>query len=313
MSIMRSLLRTALIASFATLTGCGAFFQRGSDALRHPMRENCLVLSAGGPAGIAHLGAIEALRAAHVPINCVVGTSMGAVVGSLYATDPSGDTTARYVRFATEYERVTRAEADSSGGLFGVLGALVGAATGGVGSIVLGAMGGYAVGASSVTPIAHQRFVHVLDGQLDHATIERLPMSFVTMHQERAENSLRMVVDRSGSLATAVGASAANPFIFSDLNPRSMQQLDPAADRLAAVPIGQACEEHPGARLIVINVMGDSPPRLADQSCEVLEVQVRIPSGVDLRAAIQPGPVFRQVVEVGRSATASVLSGYDGP
>lgn len=58
-------------------------------------REHCLVLPAGGPAGVAHLGAIEALREARVPIACVVGTSMGAVVGALYASSPQADTTAR--------------------------------------------------------------------------------------------------------------------------------------------------------------------------------------------------------------------------
>lgn len=43
-----------------------------------------LVLSGGGAKGIAHAGVIQALEENDIPIDCVAGTSMGAVVGSLY-------------------------------------------------------------------------------------------------------------------------------------------------------------------------------------------------------------------------------------
>lgn len=44
-----------------------------------------LVLSGGGAKGIAHIGAIKALEDNDIPIDYVTGTSMGAIVGSLYA------------------------------------------------------------------------------------------------------------------------------------------------------------------------------------------------------------------------------------
>lgn len=44
-----------------------------------------LALSAGGVRGFAHVGVLEALHNAGVPIDLMAGTSMGAVVGSLYA------------------------------------------------------------------------------------------------------------------------------------------------------------------------------------------------------------------------------------
>lgn len=44
-----------------------------------------LVLSGGGARGFAHVGVLKALEAARVPIDVVVGTSMGAIVGGLYA------------------------------------------------------------------------------------------------------------------------------------------------------------------------------------------------------------------------------------
>ncbi|PLW70147.1 patatin-like phospholipase family protein [Pseudohalioglobus lutimaris] len=44
-----------------------------------------LVLAGGGARGIAHVGAITALEEMQVPIHAVAGTSMGALVGGLYA------------------------------------------------------------------------------------------------------------------------------------------------------------------------------------------------------------------------------------
>ncbi len=44
-----------------------------------------LVLSGGGIKGFAHIGVLEVLDSAHVPIDLIVGTSIGAVVGGLYA------------------------------------------------------------------------------------------------------------------------------------------------------------------------------------------------------------------------------------
>lgn len=43
-----------------------------------------LVLSGGGAKGIAHIGVIKALEDNDIAIDCLAGTSMGAVVGSLY-------------------------------------------------------------------------------------------------------------------------------------------------------------------------------------------------------------------------------------
>jgi NTE family protein len=45
-----------------------------------------LVLSAGSLRGVAHVGVIQALEDAGFPIDLVAGTSMGAVIGSMYAS-----------------------------------------------------------------------------------------------------------------------------------------------------------------------------------------------------------------------------------
>lgn len=45
-----------------------------------------LVLSGGGSKGVAHIGVIKALEENDIPIDYVAGTSMGAVIGGLYAS-----------------------------------------------------------------------------------------------------------------------------------------------------------------------------------------------------------------------------------
>lgn len=44
-----------------------------------------LVLSGGGAAGLAHIGVLQALEEHGVPIDCIAGSSMGALVGAMYA------------------------------------------------------------------------------------------------------------------------------------------------------------------------------------------------------------------------------------
>ncbi|MFN2429255.1 MAG: patatin-like phospholipase family protein [Cryomorphaceae bacterium] len=45
-----------------------------------------LVLSGGGAAGMAHIGVIKALEENEIPIDYITGTSMGALIGGLYAS-----------------------------------------------------------------------------------------------------------------------------------------------------------------------------------------------------------------------------------
>ena len=45
-----------------------------------------LVLSGGGAKGVAHIGVIRALEEEGIPIDYVTGTSMGAIIGALYAS-----------------------------------------------------------------------------------------------------------------------------------------------------------------------------------------------------------------------------------
>ncbi len=49
-----------------------------------------LVLSGGGARGLAHVGVLKVLERERIPVDMIAGTSMGAIVGGLYATGLSG-------------------------------------------------------------------------------------------------------------------------------------------------------------------------------------------------------------------------------
>jgi len=50
-----------------------------------------LVLSGGGARGAAHVGVLKVLEELRIPIDCIAGTSMGAITGGLYATGLSAE------------------------------------------------------------------------------------------------------------------------------------------------------------------------------------------------------------------------------
>ena len=50
-----------------------------------------LVLSGGGAKGAAHIGVLKYLEEAGIPIDYIAGTSMGSIVGGMYALGYSAD------------------------------------------------------------------------------------------------------------------------------------------------------------------------------------------------------------------------------
>lgn len=48
--------------------------------------KTCLVLGGGGARGAAHIGVLKVIERERIPIDCITGTSMGGIVGALYAS-----------------------------------------------------------------------------------------------------------------------------------------------------------------------------------------------------------------------------------
>jgi NTE family protein len=84
--------RSFIGALVAVLAASPALAQDKPCASKDPSRPSIgLVLSGGGALGIAHVGAIQELEARGIRPDCVVGTSMGAVIGGLYAAGLTGE------------------------------------------------------------------------------------------------------------------------------------------------------------------------------------------------------------------------------
>lgn len=78
-----------LVSVLVALLGCATMFgvETPDSILKRKDKQQRvgLVLSGGGAKGIAHVGVIKALEDNDIPIDYVTGTSMGAIVGSLYS------------------------------------------------------------------------------------------------------------------------------------------------------------------------------------------------------------------------------------
>jgi NTE family protein len=102
MRLIRTL--AALLAGFATVA---AFAQ----SVEPPRPRVALVLGGGGARGGAHLGVLQVLEELRVPVDCIAGTSMGALIGGAYAT---GVSPAEIIELVEKNDWITMFE-DSAG------------------------------------------------------------------------------------------------------------------------------------------------------------------------------------------------------
>lgn len=59
--------------------------QNDSTAVSRKAKRVAVVLSGGGAKGMAHIGVLKVLEKAGIPVDIVTGTSMGSIIGGLYA------------------------------------------------------------------------------------------------------------------------------------------------------------------------------------------------------------------------------------
>ena len=180
-----------------------------------------LVLGGGGARGAAHVGVIKALEEMRVPVDYVVGTSMGALVGGLYATGMSSDdltTLMSEIDWADMFkdqarrqDRPFRRKRDDGLGLYG-------------------AKIGLSKSGSRIPPgaIAGQRVEFLLNslvgvrGPADD--FDRLPIPFRAVAVDIL--AAEVAVLDSGNLATAMRASMALPGIFDPVEHEDMLLVD---------------------------------------------------------------------------------------
>jgi NTE family protein len=91
MRIARIVVLAALLAAGAAAGAQDASDNGGAERGAPARPRVGLVLSGGGARGAAHIGVLKMLDELHVPVDVIAGTSMGAVVGGLYASGMSGE------------------------------------------------------------------------------------------------------------------------------------------------------------------------------------------------------------------------------
>ncbi len=93
MRALQDLVRWGLPALVALPAGAvdAQGLQGGSTPVASSRPRICLVLSGGGARGAAHVGVLKVLAELRVPVHCIAGTSMGAIVGASYASGMGTD------------------------------------------------------------------------------------------------------------------------------------------------------------------------------------------------------------------------------
>lgn len=249
--------------------------QQRSGACASP--RTALVLSGGGAKGVAHIGVLRTLDSLGIRPDLVVGTSMGAVVGALYASGYSGrelDSLARTVPLA-ELIRAYQPRAPRS------LGPLQ--------PLVTWAQGERSFNLQSAAIVEAEISALVNAGMLRGNLLARgdfdslaIPFRAVATDLARGDT----VVLRSGDLAQAVRASAAIPLLFAPERIGDRYLVDGGLS--ANIPVGVARAE--GAERVIVVDATEHPPagydayspfNVADRMVEFLFHQ----SGDSLRAA----------------------------
>ncbi|MDR2814004.1 MAG: patatin-like phospholipase family protein [Prevotellaceae bacterium] len=86
-------------------------------AVATPAQRVALVLSGGGARGLVHLGVIKALEENKIPIDAIAGTSIGAIVGGMYAAGYTPDEVTRYF-LSDNFKKWSSGQYESEGNYF---------------------------------------------------------------------------------------------------------------------------------------------------------------------------------------------------
>jgi NTE family protein len=136
-----------------------------------------LVLGGGAARGFAHVGVIRALEQEKIPIDLIVGTSVGSLIGALYAHEMNS--------FELEWTAFSLEKDD---------------------------LLDYALLSAGMGPIKGERLEAFVNKKVPGATIESLKIPFAAVATD-LNRGTRVVLDR-GSLARAIRASCAIPGVF---------------------------------------------------------------------------------------------------
>jgi len=242
-SVMRTPRRALLLAT-ALLSG----FTLPAPGQACPAGPLALVLSGGGAKGLAHIGVLRVLDSLGIRPDLVVGTSMGAIVGGMYASGYAGreiDSLARSLSLTTLFRRYEPRTPHSLGGRLPLV-----VWEQGEGGFILQRA---AVRESEVNGLINTA---MLRGNLRaRGYFDSLPIPFRAVTTDLGDR--QEVVLRGGDLARAVRASLSIPLVFEPERLDGRYLGDGAL--VANVPVATARRE--GAVRVIVS---DATEHLAD-------------------------------------------------
>lgn len=175
--------RRSLLMVFLTIVVSSCASTQAPPVTEMPRPKIALVLGGGAARGFAHVGVIRALEQEKIPIDMIVGTSVGSLIGAIYANDTNS--------FELEWTAFTLEKDD----LFDY--AIFSAFTG------MGVVRG-------------DKLENFVKTKIHSVNIEDLKLPFAAVATD-LNRGTRVVLDR-GSVAKAVHASSAIPGVFSPVD-----------------------------------------------------------------------------------------------
>jgi len=169
------------IVVLLALAGCAS--TQGPLSADLPRPKVALVLGGGAARGFAHVGVIRVLEQEKIPIDMIIGTSVGSLIGAIYASDLNS--------FELEWTAFTL-ERDNLMD-YGIFSAVT-------------AMG----------PVKGDKLEEFVKTKVPVANIENLKLPFAAIATD-LNRGTRVVLD-SGSVARAVRASSAIPGVFNPVD-----------------------------------------------------------------------------------------------
>lgn len=237
--------------------------QASGQGVSAPARPRiCLALSGGGARGYAHLGVLKELEALHVPIDCIAGTSMGAVIGSLYASGMTADAIEQALSELDlsniAFDRESRAdvpETSRQDGLMYPIGVPMGFGDG-----RLKVSSGLVQGNKLMALL--RSYTGQFPGDVD---FDRLPIPFRAVATD-LETGGRVVLSH-GSLPLAVRASMAVPGLFTPVKIDGHTLIDGGSSSNLPIDVARGM----GADIVIAVDIG-TPLKRADQINSMADV-----------------------------------------
>jgi NTE family protein len=207
---MRPIKPFLIIIVLSLLAACAS--TRGPSATETPKPKIALVLGGGAARGFAHVGVIRVLEQEKIPIDMIVGTSAGSLIGAIYA-DEMNSFDLEWTAFALEKDNIFD---------YAIFSAVTG-------------MG----------PVKGDKLEEFVKTKVSAPNIENLKLPFAAVATD-LNRGTRVVLDH-GPVARAVRASSAIPGVFNPVEHQGKLLVDGGV--VDNIPISVAREK--GADIVI--------------------------------------------------------------